>query len=496
MTLRRFIDPQNGDTLLTADVIAQALAGTPAQFTPVGAVATTIIETGIVAAAGGDQTTATPLTSAINRVDTVATEADAVGLPKITDQSGVLGSLGTLMLVANNDGDAMQVFGAPLDTINGVTSATGVPVAAGVNVWFAAVSYDPTTGVGAWLMTNSQAAAVAAITSGTIDGVTIDDSVIGGDTPAEGSFTYMNADVARVGDVQGTDDALNILGLDASDDDGGEVALVGGSSTQAGGAGGLARVAAGNAGAGGAGGNAGVSASNGGAGATTVPGGAGGNVELVAGTGGSKAGAGEAEGGDGGDAGVTAGAGGHTASAGSDDGGDGGLASVTAGAGGNATAGTGDGGDGGSVVLTPGAGGTSAGGAAGVKGGVVAQGRVFELQGAPAAKTTTTTLSAAEVVGGMITANPGASTPANYTFPTGALLAAALPSEAAVGYAFMFYATNISTDASEDVTFIGGDGTTLIGSGAMASNAAATDKSSASFRIRRTGAATFDIFRV
>jgi len=247
---------------------------------------------------------------------------------------------------------------------------------------------------------------------------------------------------------------------------------------------------------GGAGGSVAEKAAAGAAGAATTAGGAGGTVINVAGAGGAKADTGTAAGGAGGNAGSTAGAGGNTAGAGVSAGGAGGDLINTAGNGGNATAGTGNGGAGGSVRNIPGTGGTSAGGTAGVDGGVINEGKVFDVQAAPAAKTVTATLTAAEVMTGMITANQGAGAGATYTFPAGADLAALWPSEAGTGYAFMLYCTNESTVAAEDVTFQGGTGTTLRGSGAMASNAAATDKSNAIFRIRRTGAATFDIFRV
>ena len=112
------------------------------------------------------------------------------------------------------------------------------------------------------------------------------------------------------------------------------------------------------------------------------------------------------------------------------------------------------------------------------------------------AKTTTTTLTAAEVLGGLITCNQGAGAVATYTLPTGTLLAAALPTTFAVGDSFEFQVTNISTVAAEDVTIQGGTGTTLKGSGAVASNNAATDISFATFRFVMTGTNTFDVYRV
>lgn len=281
------------------------------------------VETGITAHSGGGQANAYQLGAQISLVTVVAAGNDSVKLPKIVANPGRIdkagASVGAILFVGNSDGaDSMQVYGATPDTINGIATGTGVAVAAGVNVWFAAIDFDTVTGIGRWRMTNSQAAAVAAITSGTISGVTIDNSVIGGITPAAVSGTVFNGPAAAPGKF---------------------------------------------------------------------------------------------------------------------------------------------------------------------------------LKAAATAKTTTTTLLAAEIITG-ITANPGASTPASYTFPTGTDLQTGLGATFATGEAFFFTATNISTDAAEDVTFLGGVGTTLIGSGAMASNAAATDKSSATFLIRKTGTNTFTVSRV
>lgn len=112
-----------------------------------------------------------------------------------------------------------------------------------------------------------------------------------------------------------------------------------------------------------------------------------------------------------------------------------------------------------------------------------------------AAKTTTTTLTAAEVVGGMITANQGAGAGASYTLPSGTNMDTALPNFE-TGDSVDFTITNISTNAAEDVTVLGGSGTTLLGSGAVASNAAATDKSAGTFRFVKTGTATYNVYRV
>lgn len=112
-------------------------------------------ETGITAAAGGGQTNATALTAQLNVVETVATAADSVKLPKIVpDAKGFkLGPLLTPVVVVNADAsDAMQVFGASPDTINDVATGTGVSVPAGKTAVFYPAKYTQSTDVGKWYM--------------------------------------------------------------------------------------------------------------------------------------------------------------------------------------------------------------------------------------------------------------------------------------------------------------------------------------------------------
>ena len=170
---------------------------------------------------------------------------------------------------------------------------------------------------------------------------------------------------------------------------------------------------------------------------------------------------------------------------------------VTAGTGGAASAGTGNGGAAGNVILQAGTGGTSAGGTAGVDGMVASRGIVTAKKiSAPAALTTTTAITAAQVVGGLITANQGGAGAATYTFPTGTQLAAALPAAFTTGDSFYFHAVNISTNAAEDVTFAGDTGTTMVGNVTMAANSGVTELSWATFLIRMTGANAFSLYRV
>lgn len=92
------------------------------------------VVTGITAHAGGGQGSATALTGAINRVDTVATAADSVALPAPT-------FVGQHVTVINNAAaNSMQVFGSGTDTINGVATGTGVAQAAGKTAVYVAVT--------------------------------------------------------------------------------------------------------------------------------------------------------------------------------------------------------------------------------------------------------------------------------------------------------------------------------------------------------------------
>lgn len=147
--------------------------------------------------------------------------------------------------------------------------------------------------------------------------------------------------------------------------------------------------------------------------------------------------------------------------------------------------------------MSAGTGGTSAGGTAGVDGVVIVRGLTFCRKiAAPAAKTTTATLTAAELLGGLITANQGAAGAATYTTPTGTQVQAALPTDFATGDSFDFSIVNISTNAAEDVTVAGDTGMTAVGNMTIASNAAVGDQAWGTFRVRKTGNNAFSFYRI
>lgn len=125
--------------------------------------------------------------------------------------------------------------------------------------------------------------------------------------------------------------------------------------------------------------------------------------------------------------------------------------------------------------------------------------RNLQKQAAPAAKTTAVTLTAAEIMVGLITANQGGAAAANYTLPLASALETALllvHPGLANDDSFDFALVNISTVAAEDITVVTNTGMTLVGSMVVASNAAATDISSATFRVRRTGANAYSVYRL
>ena len=134
-------------------------------------------------------------------------------------------------------------------------------------------------------------------------------------------------------------------------------------------------------------------------------------------------------------------------------GGVGSAVNISAGNGGAASGGSDVGGAGGNIVNTPGTGGTGA--TAGRNGMIYNRGPVsgkFSVT----ALTTSATLTGTQMIAGMYTANQGGGAGATYTTPTGAELAALLPSGFTTGDSFDFWITNISTNASEDATLAAG----------------------------------------
>lgn len=119
----------------------------------------------------------------------------------------------------------------------------------------------------------------------------------------------------------------------------------------------------------------------------------------------------------------------------------------------------------------------------------------FVNQSAPTALTTSATLTAAQLATKLLTANQGGGAAATYTLPTGTLMDAAF-TNFRTDSSFDFHLTNISTVAAEDVTIAAGTGWTVVGNMTIASNDAATSISAGTFRARKTGTATWTLYRI
>jgi hypothetical protein len=117
-------------------------------------------------------------------------------------------------------------------------------------------------------------------------------------------------------------------------------------------------------------------------------------------------------------------------------------------------------------------------------------------QGAPAAKTTSVTLTAAELLAGIVTGNQGASGAAAYTLPLASAMDTAFPS-LQVDEGFDFFVINLSTVAAEDITMTTNTGWTLVGNMLVIESAAGNPAgSNGHFRVRKTGASLYSLYRV
>lgn len=297
-------------------------------------------------------------------------------------------------------------------------------------------------------------------------------------------------------EVQAGDSGLTFTGATAAQ--GGSVGFTGGTSTTSANAGGAMVNVGGTPGATGIGGaatNAGAAggSTSGAGGPAHNVGGAGtaGNSEGGvadntggAGQGSAAGGIGKTKGGQGGATGVggkaqlIGGDGGSTSGAGA-------AAEVTGGAG---TAGNGNGG---SVVLAGGAANGS-----GVAGIIIERSVKMVKQGAPSAKTVSATLTAAEVLAGIVTIVQGGGSTSAQQLPLASAMDTALP-DAAAGDAFDVSIINISTVDAEDASVTTNTGWTLVGSMDFpAYSAAGSLNSSGRLRLRKTGTATWIAYRI
>ena len=108
-------------------------------------------------------------------------------------------------------------------------------------------------------------------------------------------------------------------------------------------------------------------------------------------------------------------------------------------------------------------------------------------QGDVQTSTSTATLTAAQVTGRLLVANPSTSA-ATYTLPTATLIDA-LVSNASTDQAFDLNIVNLGT-SSGAITIAAGTGITLVGSATIAVT------SSATLRFRKTGDAAYTVYRI
>jgi hypothetical protein len=119
----------------------------------------------------------------------------------------------------------------------------------------------------------------------------------------------------------------------------------------------------------------------------------------------------------------------------------------------------------------------------------------LRYQGAPAAKTVTAALSAADLTGGLITTT-GATAPSEHQLPLGTALDTALPGMV-VGESFDFVLINTGTGASDDATITVNTGVTIVGNPTVGSLTDGTIISgSGTFRVRKTATATYVVYRL
>lgn len=120
-------------------------------------------------------------------------------------------------------------------------------------------------------------------------------------------------------------------------------------------------------------------------------------------------------------------------------------------------------------------------------------------QAAPAAKTVTAIMTAAEMLNGMITGNQGGAAAAVYQLPLGTAIETAFA--AAMGHgleandSFDFNVINISTVAAEVLSLTANTGVTVVGDMTMAA-VAVGDTSSGAFRCRRVSNGVYVVYRL
>ncbi len=126
---------------------------------------------------------------------------------------------------------------------------------------------------------------------------------------------------------------------------------------------------------------------------------------------------------------------------------------------------------------------------------VVTRGVLSKKQAAPVAKTTSDTLTAADLLVGIITVTQGGGGISTQTLPTGTLMDAAMPNEFAIDDSFEFTVINLGA-AVEAFVLAAGTGFTIVGNANIEEPDVITNASSGTFRCRKTAANVFVAYRV
>lgn len=117
------------------------------------------------------------------------------------------------------------------------------------------------------------------------------------------------------------------------------------------------------------------------------------------------------------------------------------------------------------------------------------------VQPAPTAATVSATLTAAQVLAGIITVLQGGGAASAQQLPLATAMDTAIPNSVA-NYAFDFSVINISTNAAESASLTTNTGWTLVGDMDIQANSAATTKSAGRFRACKTGTGAWTLYRL
>lgn len=116
-------------------------------------------------------------------------------------------------------------------------------------------------------------------------------------------------------------------------------------------------------------------------------------------------------------------------------------------------------------------------------------------QGAPSTASVTATLTVSQLATQILVVDQAAGAASALTLPLGTSMDSYF-TNMHTNSSFDFSLINIGDNASEDVTVTTNTGWTLVGNMVVASNNAATDQSAGLFRVRKTGVATYVLYRL